>query len=325
MADDTKRWTLTSVFRRPVGWVLKVYVLVLMLTAFFQRSLIYHPTRVASLTAGEFGLPSSLVTDLEVRADDGVILHGWLTNSEHRPEHDDESSATRPLVVLYFPGNAGNRSMRIEPMLMFNSLGAELAIFDYRGYGENRGKPSEASFARDARVIWDYLTAEKKIPAKHIVIYGESLGGGTATRLASDLCKEGIEPGGLILQSTFSSLVDVGQMHFPIVPVSLLLIDRFPSSERVKSVTCPIFQVHGERDSIVPIEIGRKLFDAAPIISSGGVEKQFVALPNTDHNDVYSMGPDHKLFVNGMELFFERVRGKASQAAGPEASIPAKE
>lgn len=318
MDDEVKRRTWRSVLRRPVGWVLRVYVLVLILTAFFQRSLIYHPSRVASLTAKECGLSSSLVTDLEVRADDGVVLHGWLTNSLERPDQAGEATATRPLVVLYFPGNAGNRSMRIEPMLLLNSLGVELAIFDYRGYGENGGKPSEASFARDARVIWDYLTREKKIPAKQIVLYGESLGGGTATRLASNLCKEGIEPGGLILQSTFSSLVDVGKMHFPIVPVSWLLIDRFPSRERVKSVTCPILQIHGERDSIVPFEIGRKLFDATPIMSSGGVEKQFVVLPNTDHNDVYSMGPDHKLFVSGMESFFERVRGKKSQAARAE-------
>ena len=299
-------WTLKSAFRRSVQWLLKLYLLLLVPLAFFQRSLIYHPTREKSLIAKDFGF-SPNVTDLTVKAHDGIELHGWLSvalTGDAQNVVDAEDIAAAIPVVLYFSGNAGNRSLRYTQIMALNSLGADVAIFDYRGFGENEGSPTEANFALDARTIWDHFTNERQISPQRIVIYGESLGGGTAARLASDLCHEGIEPGGLILQSTFSSLVDVGWAHFPIVPVSLLLLDQFPSSERVRSVTCPVLQIHGQQDSIVPYAIGQKLYHAVPEKSSRGIAKRLVTLPNTDHNDVYSLSQDHQLFLQSLREFF---------------------
>ena len=181
-------------------------------------------------------------------------------------------------------------------------------IFDYRGYGDNPGKPSEANFLRDARVIWDYATKELNVPARRIVLYGESLGAGSAVRLAGDLSAEGIEPGGLVVQSSFNSLIDAGRHHFPILPVSLILIDRFDSERHITSVTCPILQLHGARDQIVPLQLGQKLFATAPDKSSSGIAKRQVILPNADHNDVY--GPDRPLVVDELKRFLKEVSTK---------------
>ena len=279
--------------------------------AWFQRSLIYHPTKTKPLTAKEAGL-SQTVVDVTVKSQDGLTLHGWLVAAGPKKSSlpiDPKTLLSHPLVIV-FPGNAGHRGYRAELLRVFGELGADAMIFDYRGYGENSGKPSEANIARDARVLWNYATKELGVPARRIVLYGESLGGGVATRLAGDLCKEGIEPGGLIVQSSFNSLVDAGRYHFPILPVGLILVDRFESERYITKVTCPILQLHGARDQIVPLGLGQKLFAAAPAKSSSGIAKRQVILPNTDHNDVY--GPDLPLVVEALQKFLKEVSTKTT-------------
>ena len=178
----------------------------------FQRSLIYHPVKSDELSASKSGL-SQAVIDLAVETDDGLTLHGWLALSGPKElalpvDSKTELSQDRPLVIVY-PGNAGNRAGRTCLLQAFDELGADSIIFDYRGYGDNAGLPSEANIARDARAIWDHATNELNVPARRIVLYGESLGGGVAVRLANDLCQNGVEPGGLIIQSSFNSLVGI--------------------------------------------------------------------------------------------------------------------
>lgn len=257
---------------------------------YFQRSLIYSPHRCDRLLARQVDLPQATV-DLTVKSFDGLDLHGWIVlagTSSYSNSIDVKQTLSngRP-VVLFFPGNAGSRLNRQRQMSVLASLDAHVVLVDYRGYGDNAGEPTEQNFARDARSVWNHLTEQLGVSTHRIVLYGESLGGGSATRLASELCQQGIEPGGLIAQSTFSSLVAAAQYHFPIVPVSLILVDRFQSDAKIPYVTCPILQIHGTRDSIVPFRIGQKLFDAAPAMSSAGVAKKQLVLPNTDHNDVY--------------------------------------
>ena len=292
---------------------LRIGLLLLIMFAWFQRSLIYHPTKSKTLPASDSGL-SQAVTDVTVQSHDNLTLHGWLALAGQRKSSlpaDTKAllSQGRPLVIVY-SGNGGNRSHRAHLLHTFGELGADAMIFDYRGYGENSGKPSEANIARDARVLWNYATKELGVPARRIVLYGESLGGGVATRLAGDLCKEGLEPGGLIVQSSFNSLVDAGRYHFPILPVGLILVDRFESERYITKVTCPILQLHGARDQIVPLGLGQKLFAAAPAKSSGGIAKRQVILPNADHNDVY--GPDLPLVVEALQKFLKEVSTKAT-------------
>ena len=220
-------------------------------------------------------------------------------------------------MILYFPGNAGNRAKRFRQFEVLTSRKAHVLLVDYRGYGDNAGKPSEQDFARDARSIWNQLTTELGVPPHRVVIYGESLGGGVATRLASDLCREGIEPGGLIVQSTFSSLVAVAQAQFPLIPVSWLLVDRYPSDRRIVDVTCPILQIHGQQDTIVPLAIGQRLFDAAPATSAQGIPKQQLLMPETDHNNVYGGQRDHEILINGLSRFFAVVAEQRADGAQP--------
>jgi pimeloyl-ACP methyl ester carboxylesterase len=169
---------------------------------------------------------------------------------------------------------------------VLTEAGADVLIFDYRGFGDSPGEPSEEGLARDARAVWSFATETNKIESRRIVLYGESLGGGVAVRLASELSLNKTPPAGMILRSTFSSLTDAASSHFPFIPVRWLLIDRFPSDQRIREVTCPLLQFHGQRDTIVPLRLGQKLFAAAPDKSVSGITKKLVELPQADHNDV---------------------------------------
>ncbi len=312
--SETPPKSLAATTRHLVQLALRVYLLCLAPITYFQRSLIYHPSRCERLLADD--------ADITVRSHDGLELHGWLILAETSGGADSvdikQALAAGQPVVLFFPGNAGNRSDRGIQFQVLGSLNAHVLLVDYRGYADNPGKPSEADFAKDARSIWNHLTQELGVPPQRIVIYGESLGGGVATRLASELCHEGIEPGGLIIQSTFSSLVAVAQVHFPVVPVSWLLVDRYPSDQRIIKVTCPILQIHGQQDTIVPFWIGQKLFDAAPAQSSQGIAKQQIVMPHTDHNDVYSWSNDHDKLIDGLKEFLDGVDRRSNSDLIPD-------
>jgi fermentation-respiration switch protein FrsA (DUF1100 family) len=255
-----------------------------------QRSLIYFPAREARIEPQDAGLPRGQVHTVTVRAEDNLELHGWYVlaaghTAANREECDRELAAGRWLV-LYFSGNAANRRYRVPEFGVFTGLGADVFIFDYRGYGDNSGSPSEELLAADARTIWNYATRDRGVQPGRVILYGESLGGAVAVRLAAEACEAGTAPGGLILRSTFSSLVDAGAHHYPWLPVRWGLVDRFSSMDYIAQVTCPLLQIHGTRDVIMPVALGRRLFEAAGERSSAGIAKQFVELPAAGHNDV---------------------------------------
>ena len=266
------------------------YLGAIIMLAAFQRSLIYHPFAAKSLPANQSGFGTGRTHDVTARTEDNLDLRGWLILAKgHVASTDDQFNAElakgRP-VVLYFGGNAANRNYRMLEVQVLTEAGADVLIFDYRGYGDSPGEPSEEGLARDARAVWRFATESKKIESQRIVLYGESLGGGVAVRLASEMSLNKTPPAGVILRSTFSSLTDAAASHFPFIPVRWVLIDRFPSDQRIRDVTCPLLQLHGRRDTIVPIRLGQKLFAAAPDKSASGIPKIFVDLPQADHNDV---------------------------------------
>ena len=302
------------------SWRFLVYLFwcglaVLIMLAWMQRLLIYHPTKSNDLRAEDVEVPQAVV-DIQVTTHDKMKLNGWLALAgEGRfaktPDIAKSLSQGRPLVIV-FPGNGCHRAMRQYLLQALGSLGADVMIFDHRGFGDNPGQPTESQLAKDAQAIWKYATEDLKVPPQRSVLYGESLGGGVASRLAGDLGAKGLEPGGLIIQASFDSLVSAGEYHFPMLPVSLILIDRFESAKYITKSRCPILHLHGQLDQVVPIALGKRLFQAAPEKSVSGVAKQKVVLPHSNHNDVF--GPDVHLVMTALKDFLAGVETRAKVA-----------
>jgi uncharacterized protein len=152
--------------------------------------------------------------------------------------------------------------------------GLSVLLFDYRGYGGNLGRPSEGGLAADARAAQAWLAARPEVDPDRIAYFGESLGAAVALRLAVER-----PPAALILRSPFTSLTDVGRLHYPWLPVKWLLSDRYGSAARVAQLSVPLLVIAGERDQIVPSALSRRLYDAA------SAPKRFVLVPGADHND----------------------------------------
>ncbi len=217
-----------------------------------QRRLIYFPTRRAVLPVPTGFEPAAFDTA------DGLTLHGWFRRGDGR------------WTVLMFSGNAGNRADRVPLAWALAEAGLGVFLPDYRGYGDNPGRPSEEGLAADARAARRYLDAHRA--AGRILYFGESLGAAVAVGLATELA-----PDALVLRSPFTSLPDVARVHYPLLPTRLLLRDRYPSLDRIPT---PLLVVAGARDGIVPADQSRKLFEAAP------GPKRFVLIDGADHNDV---------------------------------------
>jgi hypothetical protein len=274
-----------------------------------QRALTFMPWKIRPVPREPTGRGPDRLLDVTVTAYDGLPLHGWHFLPGERSTAGDPDAArleAGELVVLYFPGNAGHRALRGAYANTLARLNCHVFLFDYRGYGDNDGTPTEAALHADARACWNALTQNRQIPADRIVIYGESLGGGVAVRLASDLCRERTPPAGLVLCGTFSSLVDAAQYHYPLLPAALLVKDRFDSAGAMPEMTAPLLMIHGLRDDVVPLDLGRKLFAAAPEQSSKGIAKTLIVLPNAGHNDVIETSG--VFFQQALSAFLEKVR-----------------
>ncbi|MCT7658486.1 alpha/beta hydrolase [Mycobacterium deserti] len=242
-----------------------------------QRRLIYFPSAGPVPPAATF-LPNG--SDVILQSDDGIALGAW-----YFPVRDADTA------VLVCNGNGGDRSMRVELAAALNTMGLSVLLFDYRGYGGNPGKPTEGGLAADARAAQAWLAAQQDI--EKIVYFGESLGGAVAVGLATER-----PPAALILRSPFSSLPDVAAVHYPWLPVRRLLLDRYPSIDRIGSVRVPLLVIAGDRDDIVPGELSRRLYDA------GNEPKKWLSVPGVGHND--------PALLNGRQMLAE-IEGFLSQ------------
>ena len=227
-----------------------------------QRRMIYLPYGSVPPPAS-LGLPRAEAVTFTT--DDGLTLHGWFVPADSTPAR---------FTVILFNGNAGNRSFRAPLAAALARQGVTTLLFDYRGYGDNPGRPSEDGLTWDARAARAYLMTRTDVDTTRIVYFGESLGAAVAIRLATET-----PPLALVLRSPFTSLTDIGRHHYPFLPVRWMLRDRYPSLDRVGNVTCPTLVIAGENDSIIPIDHSRRLYEALT------AEKRFVAVPGADHND----------------------------------------
>jgi len=248
---------------RVLGLLLLLVVGLLAVFWLAQRRLIYFPEAPALPPAASV---APLAADVSFTTEDGLTLGAWFF-----PAVTEATLAP----VLVFPGNAGSREFRAPIATALARRGHPVLLIDYRGYGGNPGRPTETGLMRDARGARAWLAARPEVDAARIVYFGESLGAAVAVALAVEQ-----PPAALVLRSPFTSLVEVGRVHYPWLPVRLLLRDRFPSIERIRGIDTPLLVIAGEDDSIVPARMSRRLFETA-----GQPVKRLISIPGAEHND----------------------------------------
>jgi fermentation-respiration switch protein FrsA (DUF1100 family) len=234
-----------------------------------QRRMMYFPSGDVPAPA-QVGLHRT--ESVRFATDDGLTLGGWFVRA----------AATAVGTVIVFNGNAGNRAYRADLAARLAAEGLSVLLFDYRGYGDNPGSPTEEGLALDARAARRYVLSRDDADPRRLAYLGESLGSGVAVRLAVEH-----PPSAVILRSPFTSFVDVGRVHYPILPVRWLLRDRYPSIDRITQIRSPLLVIAGSNDTIVPAALSRRLFEAAL------EPKRLVIIDGADHNDeVLFAGPE---------------------------------
>ena len=228
----------------------------------FENSQVYHPSRVMAATGAELSRPFE---DVYFQAEDGVRLNAWFYPA-------NTNSPRASMVVLLCHGNGGNISHRLDMAEALLSTGVNVFLFDYRGYGRSRGHPSEEGTYRDGEAAYEWLQ-RKGFQGKSILLFGESLGGGVAAELASRLTCAG-----LILQSTFTCIADIGADLFPWLPVRWLAHIKYDTLGKLPRIKAPVLVMHSRSDSLIRFQHSQKNFAAA------NEPKLFCELVG-DHND----------------------------------------
>ncbi|WP_198586959.1 alpha/beta hydrolase [Glycomyces xiaoerkulensis] len=251
----------------PWAGILRVATVVVLIAAVLllalwlgQRALIYHPDHT------DPAAPDG-AAEVTLRTADGLDLTAWTL----APPADTDRRA----AVLVAPGNAGNRASRFDLGAALADEGFTALLLEYRGYGGNPGSPSETGLYDDARAAWDRLRED--FPADRILLFGESLGAGVVTGLATET-----DPAGLVLRSPFTGLADAGAEHYPLLPVGVLLRDRYPVTEHLESNAAPVTVVYSDADEIIPADLSRRVAEAA---EDTGAPVTEVAIDGPGHND----------------------------------------
>ena len=232
-----------------------------------ERSMIYYPAVYPEgyWNPEDFGVE---VEDCWFTSEDDVRLHGWFASAD-----------TATQTLLWFHGNAGNITHRLDNIRLLHDRGINVFIFDYRGYGRSEGEPDEQGLYADGRAAYDYIINERSIRPDDIIFFGRSLGTAIAIDVAHDRT-----PRGLILESAFTDAKAMARVIMPLVPIGAVIKTKFDSIGKIKELRIPVLFIHGDRDSIIPYELGRKLFEAA------NEPKEFYSIPGADHNDTYIVG-----------------------------------
>jgi fermentation-respiration switch protein FrsA (DUF1100 family) len=247
------------------GVLAGAYVLILAVMFLLQRRILFRPDQTPPDLA-RAGVPG--VRRMTVATADGLSLLAWYMPPEREDDH----------VVLYLHGNAGHighRAYRLEP---FQQLGWGVLLLEYRGYGGNPGQPSEAGLVADARAGLTALRA-MGFASTRVLLWGESLGSGLAVRLAVEHPVAAV-----VLEAPYTSITDIARSRFPVVPVAWLLRDRFNSLRVMERVQAPVLVLHGARDQIIPVAMGRAVYGAAPD------PKELWIAPDAGHVDLVEAG-----------------------------------
>lgn len=243
-----------------------------------QDRMIYFPFHQIEQTPRDIGIAFDEVI---LSTHDNEKLHAWFI-----------PSPSACAVILFCHGNAGNISHRLDILPSFRNLGFSMLLFDYRGYGNSTGKPSELGTYRDAEAAYDYLTGQAGIAPEKIIVFGESIGCAVAVELAVRR-----RVGALVLLAGFTSLPELGQQLYPWLPVKLLAKHRYASIEKIQHIVCPKLIIHSPEDEIVPFWHGRALFEkACP-------PKEFLEIMG-GHNDWFLVSGEK--VSEGLKNFFDK-------------------
>lgn len=236
------------------------YCTICFLTWFFQEKLIFFPFREYDASPSSLGIEFD---EVSLSIPGGDTVYGWYCHTAAKPR----------AVILFLNGNAGNMSHRLERLPMARELNVDILLVDYPGYGRSTGKPTEQSLYATADASYHYLIAQRKAPANRIILFGESIGSAVALHLAAQQIV-----GGVVVESGFTSLPEVGSSHYGWLPVKYLLKYKFPARDYIMNTSCPVLVSHSPQDEVTPFRMGEELFELAE------EPKRFVSLTG-GHND----------------------------------------
>jgi fermentation-respiration switch protein FrsA (DUF1100 family) len=254
---------------------LAIYVIVLVIVYVFQARLIYFPTSVINATPSQLGLNYEIFS---LPTDDGVTVSGWFV---HGPSTER--------VMLFCHGNAGNMSDRLDTLRILVDLGYSVAIFDYRGYGQSSGKPTEMGTYKDAMRVWQYLSEVRGISPHDTVVFGRSLGAAVATKIAAV-----IKPRCLIVESGFGSLPAIASEKFWFLPVKMLCRFAYDNIRTIKAVRCPVLVIHSRDDRLISFRHGCRIFEAA------NEPKHFLEISGPHNDGFLTSGA---VYIKGLRSF----------------------
>jgi len=214
-------------------------------TLFFRQPyFLYRPVREVLYDPGDIDL---IFEKVVLKTDDGLKLAAWYVPAE-------KACST----VLMCHANGGNMGHYLDTVNIFNEMGLNCLIFDYRGYGSSQDRPTEKGTYLDARAAWDWLTQKKNIAPQDIIVFGRSLGASIASHLAAE-----VDPKTLVMESAFTSYVDIGKKFYPYLPVRLFAMYNYNTTEHLSRVNCPVLFIHSRHDEMIPFEFSLRLYDAA--------------------------------------------------------------
>jgi uncharacterized protein len=256
--------------------MLALYSIIVATLFFNENRVIYFPKKEITQTPKSIHLDYS---DADFQTVDGVNISGWYI-----------PAAQEKGALLFCHGNAGNMSDTLEHIRVLHEMDLSLLVFDYRGYGRSEGKPTEEGTYLDAEAAWDHLIRLGKHPGK-VIVHGQSLGGAVAAEVA--LRKK---PAALVIESTFTSIPDLGERNYPWLPVKMMARIRYPTKDKIGLITCPKLIIHSPDDKIIPYDHGTALYRIA------SAPKYFLKIRG-GHNDGFIIS--NKTYTDGLKTFLD--------------------
>ena len=259
--------------------LITVWILFSLMVYFNQNNLVYVPTKGSNYTPSNYNI---IYEDITLTTEDNEEIKSWFI-----PHNNPRAT------LLFLHGNGGNLSSRLDSINIFHQLGLSVFIIDYRGYGDSSGIATENGTYIDAETAFYFLKNEKNISEDDIIIFGRSLGGAVAIWLAKKY-----KSLALIVESSFTSIIDMGKHNYPYLPITILANIYYPSIERVPNIDIPILLIHSKEDDIVPYKFGRALFEAA------NEPKHFLEIYGL-HNDGYLTSG--AVYTEGIDKFLKYI------------------